>query len=213
MLQIAYFAFNAFQENTYIVHDETNECLIIDPGCYTNGEKQKLTNYIQHYKLTPVTIVNTHCHLDHILGNNFVSKHYNLPITAHKIENDMMLPLAAQFAKMSRIKYEESPQITKFIDENNTLKVGNTTAKILFTPGHSPGSISLYFETDNLVICGDVLFKGSIGRTDLPFGNTQLLEKSIKNQLLTLPKTTKVFSGHGEPTTIEHEINYNPFLA
>jgi hydroxyacylglutathione hydrolase len=210
-MKVQSFTFNPFSENTYILYDESNECIIIDPGCNDSFEKQEISEFIKSNGLNPIHLINTHCHIDHILGNKFISESYNLPLTAHKKEKQV-LDFGTQTAMMYQIPYELSPEITKFIDEGDTITFGNTKLDVLFTPGHSPASISLYCKSANILIAGDVLFQGSIGRTDLPGGNFETLTRNIKAKFFTLPDETVVFSGHGNPTTIGIEMRTNPFF-
>ncbi len=205
------FTFNAFSENTYILSDETKSCVIIDPGCSNNFERQELETYITEMKLNPVYLLNTHCHIDHILGNRFISERYNLKLAAHKKES-VVLQLGQQTAMMYQIPYESSPDITIYLDEGDIVRFGNSTLEVLFTPGHSPASISFLNKNERVLISGDVLFNGSIGRTDLPGGNFETLTRVIKSKFFTLPPETIVYSGHGEPTTIGHEMKTNPFF-
>ena len=211
-MQIKVFTFNQFFENTIIVFDKTKECVIIDPGCYTISEKDTLQKYISINNLIPVKLINTHCHIDHILGNNFIAKTYDLELEMNA--NDMeLIKSSNEIAQLYGFTdYEMSPLPKKFLNEGDTLEFGNSQFKILFTPGHAPGHISLYSEKDGLLISGDVLFNNSIGRTDLPGGNYDLLIESIKNKILTLNDNTIVYCGHGPSTTIGNERLNNPFL-
>ncbi len=210
-MELAIFNFNPFQENTYLLYDETGECVILDPGCSNKEEEKLLSSYITKHNLKPVRLINTHCHIDHILGNKYISEKYNLDLEIHKGELET-LKSGAMIAKMYGIPYELSPLPKRFIEDNDVVVFGNTALKAILTPGHSPASLSFYNEVENILIAGDVLFHESIGRTDLPGGNHQLLLLSIKNRVLTLPNQTLVFPGHGQKTTIGHERVNNPFL-
>jgi len=211
MIHVASFAFNPFQENTYVLYDETKECIIIDPGCYTSNEQKRLEAFIAKEELKPVRLINTHCHLDHICGNAFVSQKYGLDLEAHEGEQ-VVLDASVDHGKMYGFVFEPSPNIMHTIQEGDEIKFGNSTLKTLFTPGHSPASISVYSEQDNFVIAGDVLFFMSIGRTDLPGGNHNLLLQSIREKLFTLPDETIVYNGHGQKTQIAFEKLNNPFF-
>lgn len=211
MIHVASFAFNPFQENTYVLYDETKECIIIDPGCYTSNEQKRLEAFIAKEELKPVRLINTHCHLDHICGNAFVSQKYGLDLEAHEGEQ-VVLDASVDHGKMYGFVFEPSPNIMHTIQEGDEIKFGNSTLKTLFTPGHSPASISFYSEQDNFVIAGDVLFFMSIGRTDLPGGNHDLLLQSIREKLFTLPDETIVYNGHGQKTQIAFEKLNNPFF-
>lgn len=210
-MDIAIFTFNSFAENTYVLYDDTKECVIFDPGCSNEDEQNQLTDFIESNGLTPVKLVNTHCHIDHVLGNKFVSDKYGLPLISHKGEA-VVLAMQPQISTMYGIAYDPSPSITEFLDDGDTLEFGNTKLKVLFTPGHSPASISFYNEEARILIGGDVLFQGSIGRTDLPGGDFDTLARSIKEKFYVLPDEVKVFSGHGESTTIGEEKRTNPFV-
>lgn len=205
------FTFNDFYENTYILYDQTNECVIIDPGCNTPGEQLALSSFIEEFNLKPKHLINTHCHIDHILGNNFVAKTYGLKLTAHKKES-VVLEMGSSTAKMYHIPYDPSPLIEIYIDEGDTVSFGNSTLEVLFTPGHSPASISLLNKEFNILIAGDVLFQGSIGRTDLPGGNFETLTRMIKSKFFMLTDEIVVYPGHGPETTIGIEKRTNPFF-
>jgi glyoxylase-like metal-dependent hydrolase (beta-lactamase superfamily II) len=212
MTQVQTFEFNPFAENTYVVFDATGECVIFDPGCYDNEEREQLKIFIEAKKLRPVRLINTHCHLDHVFGNAFVARTWNLGLEIHAGE----LPVLQRFpqtCQMYGIPFvEASPMPARFIEVGEMIEFGNTRLKTLFTPGHSPASISFYCQKEGFVIAGDVLFYESIGRTDLPGGDMDTLLQSIRNQLFTLPDETLVYPGHGPTTTIRHEKEYNPFL-
>jgi hydroxyacylglutathione hydrolase len=211
MATIACMTFNPFQENTYVIYDSTNECIIIDPGCSDAIEQVELAGFIQSNHLKPVMLVNTHCHVDHVFGNRFVFDSWGLSPICHPLEVQV-LDKAVEYGRMFGVIVIESPKPQKFIEEGDEVRFGNTVLKVLFTPGHSPGSVSLYCEESHFVVAGDVLFHESIGRTDLPGGDFPTLENSIKTKLYTLPADVKVLSGHGPDTTIGHEMRYNPFV-
>jgi glyoxylase-like metal-dependent hydrolase (beta-lactamase superfamily II) len=205
------FTFNDFQENSYVLYDDSLECIIIDPGCNNLEEQNILRDFIEEMHLKPVGLVNTHCHIDHVLGNWFVSKSYDLPLQAHEGEKPV-LQSCKMVSDMYGISYTDSPEISVFLDENQKLAFGKTVLQILFTPGHSPASISFYHAGSGQLISGDVLFHRSIGRTDLPGGDFQTLVNSINEKLYTLPDETIVYSGHGPTTTIGEEKLHNPFV-
>ncbi|MCH2021510.1 MAG: MBL fold metallo-hydrolase [Saprospiraceae bacterium] len=214
MAQVHYFAFNPFSENTYIIYDESNECVILDPGCYTEAERQTLSNYINDNNLKPVRLINTHCHIDHVLGNYYVAEKYQLSLEIHEGEIPVLesVEMVAQMYGIPQVKKSPDPDPEKFISEGDLIEFGNTKLEALFTPGHSPASISFYCEEDNFLIGGDVLFQGSIGRTDLPGGNFDTLMKSITDKFMSLPDNVVVYSGHGNPTTIGVERKTNQFI-
>jgi len=211
MMQIQSFTFNPFAENTYVLFDETHECVIIDPGCYTENERMELDEFITRKNLKPVKLINTHAHIDHILGNNHVVGKYNLNLEMHPAD-ETVLKAATVYGEMWGIQVEPSPKVSHYLKEGDEVIFGNSRLKILFTPGHSPGSICLYDEEDQIVIAGDVLFYGSIGRTDLPGGDYDTLIGSIRKKLFVLADNVKVFPGHGPATTIGFERVNNPFL-
>jgi hydroxyacylglutathione hydrolase len=211
MIKVQSFTFNPIQENTYVLYDETGECVIIDPGCYDDQERQELVNFIHVKDLKPVHLLNTHCHLDHIFGNAYVAKTWKLKLSIHKKD----LPVLAAFlqsAKLYGMNAEPSPDPEIFLEEGDKIKFGNSELEIAFTPGHSPGSITFFSRTDKFMIAGDVLFYGSIGRTDLPGGDFQTLINSIKEKLFPLGDDMQVYSGHGPATNIGFERQNNPFL-
>lgn len=211
MLQVQAFTFGPFEENTYILYDETKECVIIDPGCGNRSEQEEFAQFIKDEDLKPVKLLNTHCHVDHVLGNTFIAKKYSLGLEIHEeaLETLHSLP---QVSHLYGLNAEESIEPSKFIGEGDQIKFGNSTLDILFTPGHSPGSICFVSHADKFVIAGDVLFYGSIGRTDLPGGDHELLLQNIREKLFPLPDDYVVFSGHGQDTTIGFEKKHNPFL-
>ena len=211
-MKIKSFTFNVFQENTYVIYDDTQECIIIDPGCYEEEEKNILKEFIKHKKLKPVKLINTHCHIDHILGNQFVCQNWSLELSVNK-KDIPLLESSESIANMYGFKkYEESPSPKNFLEDKDILRFGINEFKILFTPGHSPGHICLYSEKHNLIIAGDVIFRNSIGRTDLPGGDHNTLINSINKKILPLPNTTKIYCGHGPYTDVGSERKNNPFL-
>ncbi len=211
-MEIQKFIFSPFAVNTYIIYDQTKECIIIDPACYTKDEEQKLLNFITENELKPQHLVNTHCHLDHVFGSKFISEKLNLLPEAHKDEtsnNEMADIMAGNYG----FDMERPPAIHTFIDENQTVKFGNSELLIKHVPGHTLGSLAFYNPADKWIIAGDVLFKDSIGRTDLPGGNFETIRKSIIEELYSLPEETIVYPGHGSSTSIGYEIRNNPFIT
>lgn len=211
MLHIRKFTFNPFQENTFIIWGDTKECAIIDPGCYRPDEKTQLADFIATNGLTPVKLLNTHCHIDHVFGNAFVSKTYNLMPVMH-IDDMPVLKSATAYGNVMGMDMEAPPIPTTFLNVNEPITFGDITLRILFTPGHAPGHVSFYHKESNSVFSGDVLFQGSVGRFDLPGGSYEVLIESIKTQLLTLPDNTTVYCGHGPETSIGRERVSNPFV-
>ncbi|MDC0249323.1 MBL fold metallo-hydrolase [Flavobacteriales bacterium] len=211
-MEIRSFTFNPFKENTYLVYDDTKECVIVDPGCYSEEERVTLKRFIISEGLNPVKLINTHCHIDHILGNKFVSEQWNLELYMHK-KDLPLLENAGNIGKMYGLEdYKGSPYPNHFLAQDDTLTFGKNSFTILFTPGHSPGHICLYSKENDLLIAGDVIFQKSIGRTDLPGGDHGTLINSIITQILPLPNKTQVFCGHGPSTNLGYEKKQNPFL-
>lgn len=203
--------FGAFQENTYILADETNACVIIDPGCMASSEQQQLRNLIESKGLKPVHLLNTHCHVDHVAGNRFVYDTYGLKPQIHKADLPV-LESQQRVCEMYGLPCDVSPKPDVFFEEGDKIRFGNTELDILYTPGHAPGHVVFYHKEQGILINGDVLFRGSIGRTDLPLGDHDTLIKSIREKLFVLPDETKVYCGHGPETTIGWEKEHNPFL-
>ena len=212
MLSVKAFTFNPVQENTYILYNDQKECCIIDPGCYFKEEQTELKNYIEKSGLKPVLLLNTHCHLDHIFGNKFVYDTWGLLLHIHQNEKKV-LDFGPASGIMYNLPFENYTAELKFLKPGENICLGIDELEVRFTPGHSPGSVSFYNEQSGFVIGGDVLFNGSIGRTDLPGGDFETLVKSIRNQLFVLPGVTIVYSGHGPETTIGFERKNNPFVG
>jgi glyoxylase-like metal-dependent hydrolase (beta-lactamase superfamily II) len=211
MLTVQSFTFNPVQENSYVVYNDKKQCCIIDPGCYFASEEKELKDFIENNELQPVYLLNTHCHLDHIFGNRFVSKAFALELYLHKLEKPVLEygPISGQMWQMPFDNYDGP---LHFLDEGDGVRIGEDELEVLFTPGHSPGSISFYSAAQKFLISGDVLFQGSVGRTDLPGGDFRILEETIKTKLYTLPGDTIVYAGHGGSTTIADEQKANPFV-
>lgn len=212
MAEVVCLTFNPFEENTYLLYDDTKECIIFDPGCYDQAEKNELENTIQRLELKPVRLINTHCHLDHIFGNRFVAEKYGLSLEIHSGEIPV-LERAPQAAMLYGVSYPElSPAPGGFIEEGDIIEFGNTKLEAILTPGHSPASLCFFCKEHNFLIAGDVLFYGSIGRTDLPGGDYDTLIDSITQKLLPLGDGVQVYPGHGSSTSIGFERLHNPFL-
>lgn len=212
MARVVRFTFNPFQENTYLVIDQTKQCALFDPGCASAAERDELARYIDAEELQPVRLINTHCHVDHIFGNAFVARRYGLELEIHRRELPV-LQAAPASAQLFGIDYrEELLEPERFLEEGQEVVFGNTRLQVLLTPGHSPGSLSFYCAEDGFLISGDVLFQGSIGRTDLPGGDMATLLHSIREKLLPLGDEVVVHSGHGPDTTLGQERRSNPFL-
>ena len=211
MIQIQSFTFNPFSENTYILHDETGEAVMIDPGCYDKAEYQKLNNYIENNDLKPVKIINTHAHIDHVLGVATLQRKYNIPFYLHKLDEPLLKAVKTYAPNYGFAQFDE-PEINGHFDEGDTVQFGNSSLKVIFVPGHAPGHVAFVNDEQRFVIGGDVLFRQSIGRTDLPGGDMKILLNSIRTNLFTLDDDYTVYAGHMEPTTIGFEKKNNPFL-
>ncbi len=212
MLSNQSFVFNPFSENTYVVFDETKEAVIIDPGCYEREEKTELDEFISGRGLKIKYLLNTHCHIDHVLGNDHVKEKYKVPFLTHRIEEMVLKAVKSYASNYGFAAYHETLP-DQFLEEGDLLSFGNTKWKVLFVPGHSPGHIAFYDEKEKIIFSGDVLFERSIGRTDLPGGNFDTLIQSIHQKLFTLPDGVVVYSGHGATTSIGQEKIANPFCA
>ncbi|MEI7499625.1 MAG: MBL fold metallo-hydrolase [Bacteroidota bacterium] len=211
MIKIEKFIFNAFMVNTYLLYDETNECIIIDPACYDQDEQEELKDFITGNKLKLVRNLITHCHIDHVLGNDFIAQTYGIYPEYYKSSNPFFHTLK-EIGSSFGYSINRIPQPKRFIEDGETLNWGNSLIMALYTPGHAEGSVCFYNEPRGFVITGDVLFKDTIGRTDLPSGNFEHLMQSIKTKLFTLPEDTVVYPGHGPETSIGYEKENNPFI-
>lgn len=211
MIKVEHFTFNPLAENTYVLSNEKDEALIIDPGCYFTEEEKMLQNYITTKRLKPLLLLNTHCHLDHVFGNNWVHKTYGLELHLHQGEV-VVLETAPASGNLYGLGFTNYKGPLHFLKEGDEIVFGDNKLKVLFTPGHSPASVCFYCEAQHFIIGGDVLFRESVGRFDLPGGNEEVLYKSIREKLYVLPDETIVYPGHGEPTTIGHEKKFNPFV-
>lgn len=211
MLKIAAFTFNPFQENTYIISNENKDCWIVDPGMMDADEERILFTYLEQHSLVPRQIINTHAHIDHILGIDALKQKYGISFGMHELEKPV-LANAKGSAMLFGIPMGAAPTADFFIKEDQPLRLGGDEVSVRLTPGHSPGSIAFYYEPGQWVIGGDVLFNGSVGRTDLPGGNHEVLMQSIAQQMYSLPDATTVYSGHGPVTTIGQEKRTNPFI-
>ena len=211
MIQIKKFTFNPVQENTFVLYDETNECIIVDAGCYFDYEQDELDRFIAEKQLKPVKLVNTHCHFDHILGINHCRSKYNIPFYAHP-EDAFLVESAVEHGARFAVPVEPIDPADGKIAEGQPVSFGNSSLDVIHVPGHAPGHVVLYCPEQKLMLAGDVLFYGSIGRTDLPRGSFEQLVGNIKSKLFVLPDETAVYCGHGPETSIGFEKKSNPFL-
>ena len=211
MAHVQSFVNNPYQENTYLLFDDSKECVIIDPGMYTAAEQNVVAGFIKDNGLKPVLLLNTHCHIDHVLGNKFVFEQYGLKPKFHIGESETLASVVA-YAPAMGFRYDPSPLPDEFLPETGAISFGNTQLELIFAPGHSPAHLCFYDKDANILIGGDVLFRESIGRTDLPGGNYSTLVKNIEEKLFLLPDDCTVYPGHGPETTIGHEKQHNPYL-
>jgi len=211
-MTIKQFVFNTFSENTFVIYDETKECIVIDPGCYEREEKEMLRAFIKKNNLKVISLINTHCHIDHVLGNNFVKNEYDVELTIHK-QDLQTLKANEVVAPMYGFNAYEPSEADAFIDEGDQIKFGDSVLDVLFVPGHAPGHIALVNDNEKICIGGDVLFQQSIGRTDLPGGDFDTLMHSIKNKMFKLSSDVTVYCGHGPSTNIGYEKQHNPFCG
>jgi hydroxyacylglutathione hydrolase len=212
MLQIKKFVFNPFQVNAYVLYDESGKCVLIDPAVADNSETLTLETFIQENNLRPQLVINTHSHIDHLLGNTIICQLYRIKLAAHPA-GQAFIDRSVESAKRFGLQLSQTKAIDISLEDNQEIKFGQTNLKVMYTPGHADGSICLYHAESGIVISGDVLFRDTIGRTDLPTGDYNVLQKSIWDKLFTLPDETKVYPGHGPETTIGSEKVNNPFVA
>jgi glyoxylase-like metal-dependent hydrolase (beta-lactamase superfamily II) len=211
MLQIKVFTFNPVQENTYLLCNEQKECIVIDPGCYFDAERDELKSFINLNKFRPVILLNTHCHLDHVFGNKYIAEEYKLNLHIHALEKSI-LDMAPASGLMFDLPFDNYTGPVIYLKEGDIISLGEDQLEVIHVPGHSPGSICFYCARQQFLIGGDVLFQNSMGRTDLPQGSFDDLVKNIREKLFTLPEEVVVHPGHGPATSIGNEIRNNPFL-
>ncbi|PWJ58760.1 glyoxylase-like metal-dependent hydrolase (beta-lactamase superfamily II) [Dyadobacter jejuensis] len=211
MLSIQSFTFNPFGENTYVLYDETQQAVIVDPGCYDKKEFETLYSFITDHQLIPQQIINTHAHIDHVLGVAAVKAKYNIPFLLHRDDEPLLRAVKTYASNYGFAQFDE-PSIDAYLEIGEEVAFGNTRLEVRFVPGHAPGHVAFIDHPSHTVIGGDVLFRQSIGRTDLPGGDMNTLLMSIRKQLFTLPDDYTVYAGHMEPTTIGFEKKHNPFL-
>ncbi|MEO9004804.1 MAG: MBL fold metallo-hydrolase [Ginsengibacter sp.] len=212
MFQIKLFTFNPIQENTYLLYNEHKECIIIDPGCYHDYEKEELKSFINVNKLHPKLLLNTHCHLDHVFGNKFIAEEFKITLNTHPLEKSI-LELASSSGLMFNLPFDNYQGEVIYLNEGDNVFLGDDQLALIHVPGHSPGSLCFYCEKQHFIIAGDTLFQNSIGRTDLPGGSHEDLISNIKGKLFKLPDDVIVYPGHGPSTTIGDEKNENPYLS
>jgi len=205
------FVFNSFQVNMMVCSNETRECVFIDAACQTPGEQQELLNYVQQHELIPKALINTHGHIDHVIGNEFVTSTWNIPFYIHR-DDLQLLGQVPCYAEMFGFGSPKLPEPAGFLNDNDVFRFGTTEFQVIHIPGHSAGGVAFYARKEGILFAGDVLFRGSVGRSDLPGGDHNLLIQSIRDRLFVLPGATIVWPGHGPSTTIEYEQQTNPYL-
>ena len=208
--QVSVFTFNAFQENTIVVSNDLKEAIIFDPGCYSKQEEAHLADYLSENELNVIAILYTHAHIDHILGAAFVQKQFNAPSYLHPLDHVTWNAVASYAHVYGFEAYQIQDIPTHPLEDKQLLKLGAFHIQVRHTPGHAPGHVIYYFESDQFIVNGDVLFKGSFGRVDLPGGDLATLKSSIFNILFQYPEETIVYCGHGPETSIgaEKRTNY-----
>ena len=203
---------NPWQENTYILSDETKACVIIDPGCLSPEERQYVSDFIEKNDYKPVRLLQTHLHLDHVFGSAYIAEMYQLGLEAHD-GDEFLIDQTVSYARQFGVELDKNPPaISNYLNDGDKLTFGNTVLEVLHVPGHSPGGVVFYNGEAKKAIVGDVIFRESIGRSDLPGGDFDTLINALKTKILTLDDEVELFPGHGPSTTVGHERNRNPFL-
>ncbi|MNK08273.1 putative metallo-hydrolase [compost metagenome] len=211
-MKVQVFTGNPIQQNASVVYNDQKDAVIIDPSCYERFEQKQLTDFIEQNELKVHAVLNTHCHIDHIAGNAFCVETFGVPLLAHK-EELFTLSFAERSAQMYGLNaYVPSPEPTVFVEDKEVLRFGDLEFEVIFGPGHSVGHVAFYNADAHILIGGDILFKGSFGRTDLPGGSMEVLKKTIMERIFTLPENTVVYPGHGPTTTIGEEKRTNYIL-
>jgi hydroxyacylglutathione hydrolase len=211
-MHIKVFCFSPFQQNTHVVFADNGDAVIIDPSCYEQHEENELKEFIASKNLSILAVLNTHCHVDHVFGNDFCVSSYKVDLICHKDEL-FTLEFAERSAQMYGLeKFKPSPEFTRFVADNEKLTFGDLSFQVIFGPGHSVGHIAFYNDEEKIVIGGDILFQGSFGRVDLPGGDIEILKKTIHERMFTLPDDVRVYPGHGSSTTIGQEKDTNYIL-
>ena len=210
-MKVASIVFNPFLENTYVVSDDAGNCIIVDPGCYEKFEKDELKAYISDQHLKPKAVINTHCHIDHVLGNAFAKDEWGIPLWVPKGEAEILRSMEVYAPSWGIMHFEPAAPDRLYVAEDK-LNVLDLKMQFIYAPGHSPGHMMLYFPDHGNLLGGDVIFRQSIGRTDLPGGSFETLESSIKEKVYSLPDETIIYPGHGDETTVGFERSHNPFV-
>ncbi len=211
MISVKTFVFNPFQENTYLLYDHTGECIVIDAGNFLPDENEQMHQFMKGKSLNPVRLINTHGHIDHIFGNSWFLKEYGLKTAMHP-GDEPLVKGAKEYGQIFEIDMDTPPPVGSYLNDGDRIVFGESSISCIHIPGHSPGSLVFYSSEQAFVVAGDVLFQGSIGRTDLPGGDYSTLINGISEKLLTLDDNVVVYPGHGSETTIGNERRFNPFL-
>lgn len=212
MIEITTFVFNPFQENTYVVWDSSGECAVVDAGNYSAADDRKLSDFISRNSLRPVVAVNTHGHIDHILGTGYVADTYGVPFALHG-EDRFLVDAAPEHARLYGFEAGNIAKPTLDISPERKITFGDTTLEVIHTPGHTPGHVCLFEPHSRTLFTGDTLFRESIGRTDLPGGDYSWIMRSILERILPLGGDVRILPGHGPESTLGHEALYNPFIT
>ena len=210
-MNIKTFVFNAFYENTIVLSSASNNCLIFDPGCYDSFEIDELCNYIEMERLSVKGVINTHCHIDHVLGNDAIKTKFQVSLKIPENEKEVFAAIPAYAPQWGITGYRQA-EVDEYLSGGEVLELDELKLQMIEVPGHSPGHLMFYSAEESFMIGGDVLFRESIGRTDLPGGNHDALLSNIQNKVYTLPEDVIVYPGHGPSTTIGHEKRNNPFV-
>lgn len=211
-MTIKTFTFNPVMENTYVLHDETREAIVIDAGCLYENEKKALQQYLEHNQLILKRVINTHLHFDHQFGNRFLFETYRIGPEAHAADECLLEGVKAKAVIYGFPIHEDAQALKGYLQDNELVTAGNMQLRCIHVPGHAPGHLAFFASEHKVLFSGDILFKNSIGRTDLVFGNHEQLIRGINEKLMTLPPDTVVYPGHGPTTTIGEEHSTNPFL-
>lgn len=214
-MKIKTFEFNPLGVNTYVLSDETKECVVIDAACFYADEREMLLNYILDHDFVVKHLINTHLHFDHLFGVNMMASQFDLTLSCHQADEFLLEDIPAQLHLfgLPNVNINYRPDIGRFLHEGDQIAFGNQVMEVIHLPGHSPGSVVFYHKGENVLFCGDVLFRSGIGRTDLAGGDFNTLVEGIKTKLFSLPAETKVYPGHGTATTIRQEKIDNPFVG
>lgn len=212
MIKIATLTMNPFGENTYVLYADNGDCVIVDAGCYTKGEQDRLATFIAQNSLTPTLALNTHAHIDHVCGVEWLKNTYGVPFALHAADMPV-LESVVTYGEAVGIVVRSVPAVDRYIASGDLIDLGGEKLRIIHTPGHTAGGVSIYIESQKMLLTGDTLFRESIGRTDLPTGDYEQLMQSIIENILPLGSDVTFFPGHGAHSTLGHEVERNPFVS